>query len=305
MDRKDSGCAKLKLQSVLSREPNCAEALFIKAFVVEYYDEKPEDAKRLRKRALELNPKLTEFWEKRGHYIESQLTTQEFTHFSLEFYGAEDRQRAWTAVKYLNEMYNELGSAFGTFPSEKITVIVFTTMDYVDTWRMPFTGGFFDKRDGKVRLRVDEMPGGEREFRHRCRHELTHAYFYQMYPHDLPGWVSEGAAEFYGRSTPSDGFWKDNRLEEIRKFCKPYQKLTLAQIQEAIGKKKGTLLNMQLAYIQSEALVLFVAKDRGDSWIPRVITHLRQHGGTFDDAFQAVLQTSAASMMERLRHAWE
>ena len=30
MDRKDAGCAKIKLEGVLDREPDCAEALFVK-----------------------------------------------------------------------------------------------------------------------------------------------------------------------------------------------------------------------------------------------------------------------------------
>ncbi len=220
LEHQDPGCAKIKLDPVLEKEPDCAEALFIRGWIYEYYDQKTEKGRAMQDQAMKLDPALSDFWEKRGHSIESQLTSQQFSHFDLQFYGAEDRGKAWDAVKYLDEMYNELGSAFGTFPTQRIPVIVFTTEEFMDAWRAPFIGGFFDKRDGKVRIRVDEMPGGDEEFRHRARHEFTHAFIHHIYPHDLPSWVSEGIAEFYARSGGGGAFWKEDRLDQIRKRCK-------------------------------------------------------------------------------------
>ena len=305
MEHEDPGCAKLKLDPILEKEPDCAKALFIRGWIYQYSDGKAEKGRLMQERALELDPKLSEFWEQRGHAIESQLTSQAFSHFELEFYGSQDRDKAWDAVKYLNEMYGHLGSIFRTFPAQRIPVIVFTTEEFMDAWRAPFIGGFFDKRDGKIRLRMDEVPGGDEEFRHRARHELTHAFVYHLYPHDLPSWVSEGIAEFYARSGSSDGFWKDNRLEEIRKACRGRVWLTLEKIQEAISKKRESPYVIQQAYLESEALVLWMAKDRGDSWVPNVIAYLREHGGTFESAFETVLQVSPVVAMDRLRHVWE
>ena len=81
--------------------------------------------------------------------------------------------------------------------------------------------------------------------------------------------------------------------------------LSLGQIQEAISKKQKSPYLIQQAYLESEALVLWVAKDQGESWIPRVITQWREHGGTFDEAFKVVLGVTVESELERLRHAWE
>jgi hypothetical protein len=305
LEQQDPGCAKLKLDPVLEREPTCAEALFIRGWIFQYYDHKVQKGQAMQDSAMKLDPALADFWEKRGHAIESQLTSQEFSHFELQFYGAEDRGKAWDAVRYLNEMYDALGSVFGTFPAQRIPVIVFTTQEFMDAWRAPFIGGFFDKRDGKVRIRVDEMPGGDAEFRHRARHEFTHAFIHQIYPHDLPSWVSEGIAEFYARSGVSGGFWKDDRLEQIWKQCKGDPWLTLDDIQEAIAKKRLSPFVIERAYMESEALVIYVSKERGDSWIPNVIMYLRDHGGTFDSAFQAVLGTTPATVLENLHHSWE
>src|SRR5688572_18309917 len=93
-NKKDYGCAKLKVENVLEHQPNCAQALFLNAFILER-DGKEEAAERSRKRALELDPKLEDFWEERGHYIETELSTpQEFSNFEVRFYGAENRDKA-------------------------------------------------------------------------------------------------------------------------------------------------------------------------------------------------------------------
>ena len=130
---------------MLEKQPNCAEALFLESWLLEYDDRSRTPARSMQEKALRLNPELSDFWEKRGHLIESQLTSQQFSHFDIQFYGAEDRGKAWDAVNYLNGMYDELGSAFGVFPSTRIPVIIFTTEEFLDAWRAPFIGGFFDK----------------------------------------------------------------------------------------------------------------------------------------------------------------
>jgi hypothetical protein len=202
-------------------------------------------------------------------------------------------------------MYNDMSSTFGAAPAHPIPVIVFTTVEFLDAWRAPFIAGFFDKKDGKVRIRVDEIPGGDEEFRHRARHEFTHAFVYQLYPHDLPSWASEGIAEFYARSGISGAFWKDERLEQIRKTLRGYPWLTLDDIQDAISKKQASPFVIMRAYQESEALVIYMAKERGESWFPKVLQYLRAHGGTLDAACVAVLGLAPADALEQLHHAWE
>src|SRR5882672_9196836 len=67
----DVGCAKLKIDPVVERDPGCAEALFIKGWILQYDDGKASEGRALREKALELNPNLSNFWETRGHAIES------------------------------------------------------------------------------------------------------------------------------------------------------------------------------------------------------------------------------------------
>jgi hypothetical protein len=304
-DQGDFGCARLKIDAVLESQPGCAQAVWLHSFILER-DGKKEAAQTERARAVKLDPKLADYWEDRGHYIESALSTEQaFTHFDMRFYGAENRDKAWQAVKYLNEMYNELSSQFGAEPPRRIPVIVYTTMEFLDAWRAPFIGGFFDRRDGKVRLRVDEVRGGEEEFRHVSRHEFTHAFMRQLYDKDLPRWFMEGSAEFYAYSNASDGYWKEKRLEAVRKQLKGRPWRTLAEVEHAIASKESVrVIDVYMAYWESEALITWVAKERGESWIPRLFAALKR-GSPFESAFQEVIGISAAQAFDHLRHEWE
>ena len=73
LEEEDAGCAKLRLDPVLEKEPDCGRALFVRGWIFQYYDGKVEKGRAMQERALELDPKLGEFWENRGHAIESHL----------------------------------------------------------------------------------------------------------------------------------------------------------------------------------------------------------------------------------------
>lgn len=307
-ERQDYGAAKISLALALEAEPNFSEAQILKGLLL-YQDGKLEEAEAAMKRAVDLNPQLpkemSERLEAQAHEVEAGLTVEEFAHFRLQFRGAEHRSSAWEAVHSLDSVYNYLGSRFGHFPPEKIPVIIFTTEEFWEAWKAPFwLGGFFDKRDGKVRVRFDDPPGGEAEMERRLRHEFTHAFVYQFVQKDLPLRFQEGIAQYYAYARADDSFWKDKRLEELRKTMKGAPWITMNQIQEAIEKKNGSPAIMYLAYLESESLVLYIAKDHGESWIPNLLQKVKEVS-SFDQAFQAVVGTTPARCMEQLRSSWQ
>ena len=280
-----SGISNLALDA----EPNFAEAYILKA-LLQYHDGDTEAAQASLKRASELNPHLGDdmrkHLEEQAHTIEQGLTSQDFSHFHLEFHGATERDKAWDSVKYLDEVYNDLGSRFGVFPSSSIPVIIFNTQEFWEAWNAPsWLGGFFDRTDGKIRVRIDSPPGGDDEMKRRLRHEFTHAYIYQLYPHELPMWFQEGTAQFYAYANPSDAFWKDTRLEELRKITRGAPWMSMDDVQTAIAKKNVSPGLLYLAYLESESLALYIGKERGESWVPALVTELPK-GKSFDDAFK-------------------
>lgn len=306
-ERGDYGGAKISVALALEALPNFAEAVMLKGILL-HRDGKTEEAEVAFKKALELNPRLPEAirsgLEKKAHEAEAELTQEDFSHFRIQFHGAAQRDKAWQAVKELDSAYNYLGSRFGSFPPEKISVIIFNTEEFWDAWAAPmWLGGFYDKRDGKVRVRLDDPPGGEEEMSRRLRHEFTHAFIRQKYPKDLPMWFQEGVAQFYAYANANDSFWKDKRLEELRKLTKGAPWMDMTKIQQAIEKKDVAPGLIYLAYLESEAMALLVAKDHGDSWVPRVIEELNK-GSTFDVAFQTVVGITPARAMEQLQALW-
>lgn len=303
-NKQDYGCTKLVLEKVLGRQPNCAQALHLQSFVLER-DGRQEDAERLRQRALELDPSLEKFWKERGQYIEdTHLTSQQFSHFNLRFRGGEGRDRAWRAVSYLNEAYNELGSQFGLFPEKKIDVMVFTGEEFMSAWQMPYVGGFYDIVDGKVRVRVDEnWPGGEKEYRRTCRHEFTHAFTFPYLPKNVPKWFTEGIAEYYAYRDTGDSLWKEKFLKQWRARLQGITAPTLKEMHEAIEKKKDGRAVM-LGYYYSAMFCVHVARERGDSWIPRMVEWMRA-GKTFDQAWMEVIGVTPELMFERMNKVWE
>lgn len=306
-ERNDIGAAKVSLAIALEAEPNFAEAQVLRAVLLAH-DGKDAEAEDAFKKALELNPRLpkeaSKRLEKEAHAIESRLTQQDFSHFRLLFHGADQRDKAWQAVKYLDSAYNHLGSRFGIFPPEKIPVIIFSSQEFWEAWKAPmWLGGFFDRRDGKVRVLVDNPPGGEDEMNRRLRHEFTHAFIYQLYPKDLPYWFQEGVAEFYAYANPQDSFWKENRLSALHKEIRGAPWLNLAKLQTVLEKKEAHPATIYLAYLQSSALMIYIAKERGESWIPRLMQELRA-GQPFDAAFLKTVGLSADRFLEQLRSAW-
>jgi hypothetical protein len=302
-DREDFGDAKISLQMALEKEPNFAEAYLLKG-LLEYRDGALEKAETSWKRALDLNPRLPADMRKklegRAHAIEGKLTQQDFSHFRLQFNGAERREYAWEAVKVLDEAYNDLGSRFGTFPTKKFPVIIFTSGEFWEAWHAPmWLGGFFDNRDGRIRVRIDPPPGGAEEFRRRMRHEFTHAFINELYAKPMPTWFQEGAAQFYAYSE-GGGLWKENRLEELKRTMKNAPWMDIGKIEEVIRKKNVSPGMIYLAYLQSEALILYIAHERGDSWIPSVIQRL-QNGATFESAFKDVVGVNPAESLSKLQ----
>jgi tetratricopeptide (TPR) repeat protein len=305
-EREDYGGAKIALQVALETEPNFAEAYLLKG-LLEFHDGQNDKADASWDKALKLNPRLPEEMrkrlEKRARAIESKLTDQEFAHFHLQFNGAEQRAQAWTAVKHLDEAYNELGSSFGIFPEKRFPVIIFTSDEFWEAWHAPvWLGGFFDNRDGRIRVRMDTLPGGDEELRQRLRHEFTHAFINRLFPKEIPVWFHEGVAQFYSYASASNGFWKANRLDQLAKQVKSAPWMDLEKVERVLRKKDVHPGIVYLGYLEAEALVLYTAKERGDSWIPSMMQRLN-NGLSFEAAFQDVVGISPAQMLENVRRS--
>ena len=315
-EQHDFGTAGTNLDAALQLEPNFSEAYLLKG-MLEYQEGQPTRAKALMQRAAELNPLLSaeirSALQQRALAAENHLTSQDFAHFHLEFLGAERRDDAWEAVQELDEAYNELGSVFGVFPPGKIPVIILTGPQYQAVWLHPaWEAGFYSALDGHIRIRLDQTRGGPSDYRRRLRHELTHAYLHAICPVALPRWFNEGVAEFYAYETPSDMQWKEDLLEKLGHTLKSTKWLSVEQIDYVHSHNNAVPAGaVALAYLEGQALVLYIAQERGESWIPSVVEHLRQTGSPESDpekfaaAFQDVAGVAPNAMLQKLYESYQ
>ena len=148
-------------------------------------------AMRLDDELLELQAKL-----KREIAVQRNYDQARTDNFSVLFDGYEHEEMKRTVLDILKDAYAGIGKELDYFPSEPITVILYTGKDFSDITQSPeWAGGMFGKVDGKIRLAVQGAEGQERTLRRVLTHEYIHALLYSMTP-DCPLWLHEGLAQY-------------------------------------------------------------------------------------------------------------
>jgi hypothetical protein len=140
---------------------------------------------------LELQGQLTREIEVQRDYDVARTA-----HFVVLFDGYEHEEMKRTVLDILKDAYATIGKELDYFPSEPVTVILYTGKDFSDITRAPqWSGGMFGKADGKIRLPVQGAAGRERELRRGLFHEYVHALLHSLAP-ATPMWLHEGLAQF-------------------------------------------------------------------------------------------------------------
>ncbi len=118
--------------------------------------------------------------------------------------------RANELARHLNVMYDEFFRRLAALPARApapMTVLLFeNSIDYLETLQFKYgidaagTGGmFFVKPAGTaLAIWVEELP--RRRIEHVIQHEGFHQFAWSRFGGDLPLWVNEGLAEFFGNA---------------------------------------------------------------------------------------------------------
>jgi tetratricopeptide (TPR) repeat protein len=116
--------------------------------------------------------------EKQAHL---NFISESTKHFKIEYDGYEHGGISRTVIGMLEDAYSTIGRDLDYYPSEPITVILYTNHDFHDVTQSPgWVGGFFDKRDGKIRVPVRGAVGKEALLRIILFHEYVHALIYSI-----------------------------------------------------------------------------------------------------------------------------
>ena len=147
-------------------------------------------------KAVELRPRdrfaaeLLERWRRESSVHRSYIE-KPGEHFRIMYEGGMQQAIGERVGRVLDREYRRIGNTLNSFPSEPITVILYTNQEFHDVTRSPsWAGGHYD---GRIRIAV----GGTIDPTHLDRivaHELVHAVVASAAPRHVPAWLNEGLA---------------------------------------------------------------------------------------------------------------
>jgi hypothetical protein len=113
-------------------------------------------------------------------------------HFRVLFEGPADEALARRAVEMLEAAYWRVGGALGAYPTQTITVVLYTQEQFRDVTRSPeWSGGTYD---GRIRVPVRGALGSPAELERVLVHEFVHAVVATLGGPQVPLWLNEGLA---------------------------------------------------------------------------------------------------------------
>jgi hypothetical protein len=147
-------------------------------------------------KALELRPRdtfaaeLLARWQRESSVHRSYIE-KPAEHFRIMYEGGMQQAIGERVGRVLDREYRRIGGTLNSYPSEPITVILYTDQEFHDVTRSPaWAGGHYD---GRIRIAV----GGTIEPAHLDRiiaHELVHAVVASAAARRIPAWLNEGLA---------------------------------------------------------------------------------------------------------------
>jgi hypothetical protein len=193
-------------------------------------------------------------------------------HFAVMFEGPADEAVAFRAVELLEAAYYRIGSALNVYPTEPVTVVLYTREQFRNVTRLPeWVAGAYD---GRIHVPIKGADTSPQQLDEVLAHEFAHALVASLGGRQVPTWLNEGLA-----SVMEPG----GARTEIEALARVPTRLPLAALQR--GFAQLPVDDIPLAYAQSALAVRKLIDLRGAS---AVVSLLRAvgNGGAFEAAFQ-------------------
>jgi tetratricopeptide (TPR) repeat protein len=194
------------------------------------------------------------------------------SHFTVLFEGPPEQALAGRALDFLEAAYWRIGTALLAYPSESITVILYTDEQFRDITRSPsWAGGVYD---GKIRVPMRGALNDPRELERVLSHEFTHALVRNLAPRGAPTWLDEGLAVVFESG-------EKGRAEEI--VLKAPSLIPLTQLHKGFMKLPPE--QVPLAYAESAIAVRMLLERSGPLMLATLLKDLAT-GREFAEAFE-------------------
>ena len=192
------------------------------------------------------------------------------SHFTVSFEGPAEAELAAEALECLDRAYWRIGQLLGTYPSEPIGVVLYTSEQFRDITRAPsWAAGAYD---GVIRVPMRGALDQREELDRVLSHEFTHALIRTLASRGVPAWLNEGLATALETGT----------LDWAEKQAAAQPPVPLRALQSGFGRFTGG--QAQLAYATSALAARRLLDEAGGFAIANLLRDLGE-GVAFDAAF--------------------
>jgi tetratricopeptide (TPR) repeat protein len=217
--------------------------------------------------SLKNDPELRYLYDKitREKRTQQKFIDESAGHFKLVYDGHEHGSISRKILSILDDAYRYVGKELDYFPTEPVTVILYTSKDFFDTTRAPgWAGGLYD---GKIRLPVRGAEGQEALLKRVLYHEYVHSVVRSL-TERCPLWINEGLAEYYSEQYPK----------------KIGQAVPLKYLENSFAWLGG---NVGVAYWESYSAVSYLIEKYGAVRMKELLTSLSK-GADINKAFKDI-----------------
>jgi tetratricopeptide (TPR) repeat protein len=202
------------------------------------------------------------------------------SHFTVSFEGPAEAELAAEALEILDRAYWRIGQLLGTYPSDPIRVVLYTTEQFRDITRSPsWAAGAYD---GTIRVPMRGALEKRDELTRVLSHEFTHALVRSLATRGVPAWLNEGLATAL---ETGDLTWAETRMQHVTSG------VPLRALQSGFGRLSGE--QAQIAYAASALAARRLLEDAGGPAITNLLRDLGE-GIDFEAAFLHRIQRSFA-----------
>jgi len=211
LGRTDAALASLK--RAVDLDPDFADAL---ALLGQIAYERGDSALAIRslQKASSLRPgdrrvaELLDRWQRESS-VHNSYVEKPIEHFRILYEGGAQQTIGDHVARVLEEQYGRIGRALNSFPSEPVTVILYTNVAFHDITRSPSwsAGGY----DGRIRVAVGGALDSSYALDRVVTHEFVHAVVASAAPRRIPAWLNEGLATHL---ESSDHMWVSEALRK-------------------------------------------------------------------------------------------
>ena len=182
------------------------------------------------------------------------------SHFTVSFEGPAEAELAAEALEVLDRAYWRIGQLLGTYPSEPIPVVLYTSEQFRDITRSPsWAAGAYD---GMIRVPMRGALEKREELDRVLSHEFTHALIRTLASRGVPAWLNEGLA-----TALETGSLNGPRTQRARTSPVP-----LRALQSGFGRLSGD--QAQLAYATSALAARRLLEEAGGFAIANLLRDL-------------------------------